>query len=35
VIHKLLLEADEAAYWAKANRVGRAMGRGFGRRLLG
>ena len=35
VVHKLLLEADEAAYRQRANRVGRAMGRGFGRRLLG
>ena len=35
VIHKLLLEADEVDYWKKANRVGRAMGRGFGRRLFG
>jgi hypothetical protein len=35
VIHKLLLEADEADYWQRANRVGRPMGRGFGRRLLG
>jgi hypothetical protein len=35
VVHKLLLEADEAGYWQRANRVGRAMGRGFGRCLLG
>jgi hypothetical protein len=35
VIDKLLLEADEAAYWQRANRVGRAIGRGFGRGLLG
>jgi hypothetical protein len=34
LVHKLLLEADEAGYWQRANRVGRAMGRGFGRRLL-
>ena len=35
VVHKLLLEGAEADYWRRANRVGRAMGRGFGRRLLG
>jgi len=35
VIHKLLLEGAERDYWLKANRVGRPMGRGFGRRLLG
>jgi hypothetical protein len=35
VVHKLLLEGAEADYWQRANRVGRAMGRGFGRRLLG
>jgi hypothetical protein len=35
VIDKLLLEADEASYWRRANRVGRPMGRGVGRRLLG
>ena len=35
VIHELLLEAAEAEYWQRANRVGRPMGRGFGRRLLG
>ncbi len=35
VIHKLLLEGAEAEYWQQANRVGRAMGRGFGRHLLG
>ena len=35
VVHKLLLEGAEAEYWERANRVGRAMGRGFGRRLLG
>jgi hypothetical protein len=34
VIQKLLLEADEDAFWQRANRVGRALGRGFGRRLL-
>jgi hypothetical protein len=35
VVHKLLLEGAEADYWQRANRVGRAMGRGFGRQLLG
>ena len=35
VIQKLLLEGDEEAFWQQANRVGRALGRGFGRRLLG
>ena len=35
VIHKLFLEGAEAEYWQRANRVGRAMGRGMGRRLLG
>jgi hypothetical protein len=35
VVHKLMLEAAEEDYWQKANRVGRPMGRGFGRRLLG
>lgn len=35
VIHKLLLEGAEADYWQRANRVGRPMGRGAGRRLLG
>jgi hypothetical protein len=30
-----MLEGAEAEYWQQANRVGRAMGRGFGRRLLG
>lgn len=35
VIHKLLLEGAEADYWQRANRVGRPMGRGPGRRLLG
>jgi hypothetical protein len=35
VVHKLLLEGAEREYWQRANRVGRAMGRGFGRRLLG
>ena len=35
VAQKLLLEAAEDDYWRRANRVGRAMGRGFGRRLLG
>jgi hypothetical protein len=35
VIHKLLLEGAEGEYWQRANRVGRPMGRGVGRRLLG
>jgi hypothetical protein len=35
VLHKLMLEAAEAEYWQHANRVGRPMGRGPGRRLLG
>jgi len=35
VVHKLLLEGAEGDYWHRANLVGRAMGRGFGRRLLG
>ena len=35
VVHKLLLEGAEAEYWQRANRVGRPMGRGIGRRLLG
>ena len=35
VIQKLLLEGDEDAFWQRANRVGRALGRGIGRRLLG
>lgn len=35
VLHKLMLEGAEAEYWQQANRVGRAMGRGFGRPLLG
>jgi hypothetical protein len=35
LVHKLLLEGAEAEYWQRANRVGRAMGRGFGRHLLG
>jgi hypothetical protein len=35
VVHKLLLEGAERDYWEKANRVGRPMGRGLGRRLLG
>ena len=35
LIQKLLLEGDEDAFWQRANRVGRALGRGFGRRLLG
>lgn len=35
IVHKLLLEGAEDAYWQRANRVGRAMGRGAGRRLLG
>ena len=34
VVHKLMLEGAEREYWQKANRVGRPMGRGFGRRLL-
>jgi hypothetical protein len=34
IVHKLLLEGAEADYWQRANRVGRAMGRGIGRRLL-
>ncbi len=34
IVHKLLLEGAEHEYWQKANRVGRPMGRGFGRRLL-
>jgi len=35
LVHKLLLEGAEDEYWQRANRVGRAMGRGIGRRLLG
>jgi hypothetical protein len=35
LVHKLLLEGAESEYWQRANRVGRAMGRGIGRRLLG
>jgi hypothetical protein len=35
VIHKLLLEGAEDEFWRRANQVGRALGRGFGRRLLG
>ena len=35
LVHKLLLEAAEMDYLRKANPVGRPMGRGFGRRLLG
>lgn len=35
VVQKLLLEGAEEDYWRRANRVGRALGRGFGRRLLG
>ena len=35
VVHKLLLEGAEDEYWKLANRVGRAMGRGIGRGLLG
>jgi hypothetical protein len=35
VLHKLMLEGAEEEYWSRANRVGRAMGRGIGRRLLG
>jgi hypothetical protein len=34
VVHKLLLEGAEDEYWRRANRVGRIMGRGMGRRLL-
>jgi hypothetical protein len=34
VVHKLLLEGAEADYWVRANRVGRIIGRGFGRPLL-
>jgi hypothetical protein len=34
VVQKLLLEGAEEDYWRRANRVGRALGRGFGRRLL-
>ena len=34
LVHKLLLEGAEGEYWERANRVGRAMGRGIGRRLL-
>jgi hypothetical protein len=34
VVHKLLLEGAEDDYWRRANRVGRAMGGGMGRRLL-
>ena len=35
VIQKLLLEGAEDEFWQQANRVGRALGRGFGVRLLG
>ena len=35
VVQKLLLEGAEDDYWRRANRVGRALGGGFGRRLLG
>jgi hypothetical protein len=35
VVQKLMLEGAEADYLLRANRVGRPMGRGFGRRLLG
>ena len=35
VVQKLMLEGAEEDYWRRANRVGRALGRGFGRRLLG
>jgi hypothetical protein len=35
LVHKLMLEGAVADYWRKANRIGRPMGRGFGRRLLG
>jgi hypothetical protein len=34
LLHKLMLEGAEADYLERANQVGRAMGRGFGRRLL-
>jgi hypothetical protein len=34
LLHKLMLEGAEEDYWRRANRVGRIMGRGFGRRLL-
>jgi hypothetical protein len=34
IVQKLLLEGAEEEYWRRANRVGRALGRGFGRRLL-
>jgi hypothetical protein len=34
LVHKLLLEGAEDEYWQRANRVGRPMGRGIGRRLL-
>src|SRR5262252_224981 len=34
LVHKLLLEGAEDEYWQRANRVGRPMGRGVGRRLL-
>lgn len=34
LIQKLLLEGDEDVFWQRASRVGRALGRGFGRRLL-
>lgn len=34
LLHKLMLEGAEDEYWRRANRVGRIMGRGFGRRLL-
>jgi hypothetical protein len=35
VIQKLMLEGAEEEFWQRANRVGRALGRGFGRGLLG
>jgi hypothetical protein len=35
IIQKLLLEGDEDEFWQRANRVGRALGRGMGRGLLG
>jgi hypothetical protein len=35
IVQKLLLEGAEDDYWRRANQVGRALGRGFGRRLLG
>jgi len=35
LVHKLMLEGAENEYWERANWVGRVMGRGIGRRLLG